>query len=257
MTHQTPEPAFKRAQREFVAHLRDPANHPKPVHLDEERVAIYRYAVYHNIEKFMSDNYPRVKEVMTDDAWHAMVRDYLIRNSSATPTFAQLPGEFLNYLSTLREDQNDPAFLRELAHFDWLENHLATDERTISNDRLADAGSLAHDRIEINPIHLVVSYRFPVQIINAQYMPDEPPPQSTHIVAFRNTAHEYCVIDLNAVSRRLFETVRDQPERTATEILTEMALEMNAPNADAVLNGGLEILARMQARGLILGTMPR
>lgn len=248
------EPAFLAAQRAFARHLRDPDGHGCPPHLPDARVEVYRYAVFSNIERFMGDNFPRVKEVLPAATWRAMVRDYLVRQPAVTPVFSRLPGEFLDYLRHRRHEPTDPPYLYELAHFDWLENVVSVDERQVPVDGIDPDGDLLEAPIVVNPLHRVETYRFPVQAINATFQPVEAPPRATHLVAFRDRAHRYGVIDLNAVSCRLFEAVRDTPERGARAILQDIAASLGQADPVPVLKGGLEILVRMRARELILGT---
>jgi uncharacterized protein len=234
------EPPFIRAQRAFAQYLRDPEHAPAPPGLPAARVAIYRDAVFYNIERFLSDNFPRVKDVLPATQWDTMVRDYLLNHQATTPTFAKLPAEFLAYLTHTRRPQDDPPYLYELAHFDWLENLIATDERHLPSSGIDPLGDLLTGEIVVNPVHSVERYRFPVHAITADYKPTTPPPQETHLVAFRDRAHHYGVLDLNANSRQLLLAVRDAGGKT--------------DEPTAVINGGLTILTRMRQRELLLGT---
>ena len=248
------EPAFVRAQRAFANHLRDPTHRPAPPDLPAERVAVYRNAVIYHIERFMADNFPRIKEVLAAERWISMVQDYLLRHRATTPVFARLPTEFLAYLKHTRRASDDPPYLYELAHFDWLENLIATDERQLLRDGINLAGDLLADEIVVNPIHTLETYRFPVHAITAEFRPTAPPAKETHLVAFRDRSHHYGILDLNAISRQLFLSVRDTRGKNAREILTDMARELGQVDPAAVIHGGLEILTRMHQRELLLGT---
>jgi uncharacterized protein len=250
------EPAFVRAQRELSRHLRDPASHPSPPTLPEPRVAVYRRAVIYNIGRFMADNFPRIKAVLDSSTWDEMIRDYVIRHRATTPTFAKLPDEFLDYLRSERQ-VSDPPYLYELAHFDWLENVIATDERRIEPAGITLDGDLLDGAIAINPIHRIETYRFPILAIDEHHRPEAPPASPTNIVAFRDQRHQYGVLDLNAIALRLFIAVRDQPLLSARHILEEIASELKHPNPAVVVAGGLDILERMRRRGLVLGTRDR
>lgn len=255
MTIQLPfdEPPFIRAQRALCRHLRDPESHPCPPDLPEPRVAVYRRAVIHNVERFMADNFPRIKELLEPDAWELMIRDYFIRHRANTPTFAKLPQEFLDYLRNERMTAADPPFLYELAHFDWLENIVATDERRIDLTGVDPDGDLLGE-IVVNPIHRIETYRFPVLALGVNYQPALPPATPTHVVAFRDCDHQYGVLELNAVALRLFVAVTGQSQTPARTILATIAAEIQHPNPAAVIAGGLDILQRMRQRGLVLGT---
>jgi hypothetical protein len=98
-----PRKPIRALQRAFAAHLRDPEQVAPPGEHDPRRLDVYRYAVYANIERFMRDNYPRVRAVMNDAEWHAMVRDYLVRHVARASAFVDLPKEFLAYLEHERE----------------------------------------------------------------------------------------------------------------------------------------------------------
>ncbi len=248
------EPAFIRAQRAFAQHLRDPEHAPAPPGLPAAGVAVYRHAVLHNIEGFLANNFPRVKDVLPATQWHTLVRDYLLKHQATTPVFARLPGEFLAYLTRRLRPADDPPYLYELAHFDWLENLIATDERLLPMAGIDPLGALLDGEIVVNPIHTLETYRFPVHAITVDYKPAVPPAKETHLVAFRDRAHHYGVLDLNAISRQLFVAVRDSGEKTARAILTQIAGDLGQEDPTAVIEGGLEILTRMRQRELLLGT---
>jgi uncharacterized protein len=248
------EPAFIRAQRAFARYLRDPEHAPAPAGLPAARVAVYRDAVFYNIEGFLADNFPRVKDVLPATQWDTLVRDYLLKHQATTPVFARLPGEFLAYLTHRLRPHDDPPYLYELAHFDWLENLLATDERLLPVAGIDPLGDLLDGKIVVNPIHTLQTYRFPVHAITADYNPPVPPAKETHLVAFRDRAHRYGVLDLNVMSRQLFLAVRDSGGKTARAILTQIADELGQSDPTTVINGGLEILSRMHQRELVLGT---
>ena len=251
------EPAFQTAQRALARHLRNPGEYPAPA-LPEERLAIYRNAVRHNIAEFMANNYPRLKDVLTLDAWNTLIDDYLAHHPAHTAAFARLPGEFLDFLHSRPKSPEHPPFLEELAHFEWLENHLCCDARMLPDPATCDrAGDLLFDEIIINPVHALVTYKFPVHAIDGTFRPDEAPPHATHLVAFRDWNFHFAVLDLNPLSRELFEAVSAPKSPPAGELLANFARRLGHTSPNAVIQGGAEILARMRSRQLILGTRPR
>ena len=249
------EPEFARLQREFARHLRDPAQAPPGQH-EERRLAIYRNAVHANIEGFMRDNYPRVCAVLDAPAWQAMVRDYIVRHAARASAFVDLPLEFLAYLEHERRDPADPPFLRELAHFDWLETLMGADERCIDMSAIDADGDLLAGVPIANPILTMVTYRYPVHAITAEYQPHEPPPRSTCIAAFRDPDNLYGFLDLNAAAARLLELIVQASGRTGREILALIADELGQERS-ALAAAGSTILDRMHARGVVLGTARR
>jgi hypothetical protein len=247
------EAQFARLQRAFAAHLRDPEQVAPPGEHDPRRLDVYRYAVYANIERFMRDNYPRVRAVMNDAEWHAMVRDYLVRHVARASAFVDLPKEFLAYLEHEREPDARLPFLFELAHFDWLETLVGADPRRVDHDGIDRDGDLIAGVPVANPVMVMHCYRYPVHAINAEYLPLEPPAQPTRIAAFRDTGHEYGFLDLNAASARLLELIMLGEARSGREIFATVAAELGSPDVAGLIEAGGTILARMLARDVILG----
>ncbi len=240
-------------QREFTRYLRDPERASAPAGLPMQGLAVYRDAVIHNMDRFLSDNFPRVCSVIGPERWPSLVRDYFARHRSQTPVFAELPGEFLAYLRDERDDARDPPFLYELAHFEWLENALCCDEREVELTGVDRDGELASGVVVVNPIHRLETYDYPVHVADPNDIPSVRPPRPTHLVAYRARDYRYGFLDLNAVSLRLFAAVRGADGRSARDIILEIARELAHPDPDAVLRGGLDILSRMRELDLILG----
>ena len=247
-------PAFIRRQRQLARYLRDPIRAPVPPGLDERRAGLYAYAVYANAERFMADNFPRLRAVLDDASWGALVRDYLSRHRAQTSLFIELPLEFMDYLAHERDASDDPPYLQELAHFDWLETLITADERRLVETGVDRDGDLLASEIVLNPIHEFVTYAWPVHRIDAKNRPTALPAQPTILVAFRDRQNAFSLLELNSASARLFEMLRGDPGRSARIMLHDIALELTSTNVDAVIAGGHAILHRMKERELILGT---
>lgn len=253
----TDTPAFVAAQRAFARHLRDPDNVPAPP-LPAERLAVYRRAVRHNVAEFMGNNFPRVRALLTGPRWDALIDDYLANHQASAAAFARLPDEFLAYLNARGVRGDEPGCLLELSHFEWLENHLCCDERILplDNEQVQD-GDLLDDEIVINPVHMLVDYAWPVHVDHMELLSEAAPARPTHLVAFRTRDFSFAVLDLNAVSRELFMAIRENGAPPARQFLEALASRLGHATPDAVLRGGADILSRMRARELILGTRPR
>ncbi len=249
------EAEFVRLQRAFTRHLRDPDRVAPPGDHEARRMAIYRHAVFANVAGLMADNYPRVRVVMNDQRWQAMLRDYIIRHQSRASAFVDVPREFLDYLEHEREVDDDPPFLRELAHFDWMETLIGADQRTLELDRIERDGDLLAGIPVANPIMTLVRYAFPVHAIDADYQPDAPPLKPTRIAAFRDPDNLYGFLDLNDAAARLLETIMQAPGLSGAEILAGLARDMPGLQTSTLTEAGSIILNRMRQRGAILGTL--
>ncbi|MDH5371130.1 MAG: putative DNA-binding domain-containing protein, partial [Gammaproteobacteria bacterium] len=121
-------PSFKKTQYEFAAHIRDPKSNPKPADVESRRMKIYTELFYNNVEDFISNTYPVLKSITSENDWNEMMRDYFSNHLSHTPLFPEMPREFLKYLENERNNENDPDFMLELAHYEWIELALMTSD---------------------------------------------------------------------------------------------------------------------------------
>ena len=156
---------FRDTQLQFAAHIRHPEQNPPPPDIEDRRLAIYRDLFYNNIQSFLASGFPVLKSIFEQAHWHSMVRDFIYRHQSHSPYFLKISEEFLSYLQTERiASQEDPGFMLELAHYEWVE--LALD---ISNLEMpansAPQGNMIDNIPQISPTAWRFNYRYPVKNI--------------------------------------------------------------------------------------------
>lgn len=215
-------------------------------------MAIYRRLLFRNIEGFLANSYPVLRKVTSDDDWEAMARDYFQRHQARTPLFPRMPQEFLEYLQNERDAADDPPWLAELAHYEWMETATAIDPRDIDWQGVdTDRDMLAGVPV-LNLLATPVAYQWPVHQISPDYLPREVPDQPTYLVIYRNVDDRVHFLELNPVSARLIELIHSQPD-TGQNLLEGIAAELKHPNPEVVVSGGADILGTLRARNIILG----
>ncbi len=244
---------FQWLQDQFTRHIRDPEHQPAPAEIEQRRMAIYRDLVYNNIESFMSDNFPVIREIMPDSRWHALIREFLINHRASTPLFPQLPTEFLQFLEN-RNDKKDFPFLSELAHYEWVESALFTDTREIDFSGIDEEGDLLSGIPVLNPLIMQLAYTWPVHKIGPEYLPEEAPEHPTFLVVYRDRRDEVGFMELNAVTAALLERISANTKQTGLMQLQSIATEIRHPQPEVVIQGGLEVIQQMKQRDIILGT---
>jgi uncharacterized protein len=246
--------SFKEIQHVFTQHMRDPENHPAPIGIEDRRINVYRELVYNNIQSFIANSFPVLRKVLSDDQWHEMLRDYVNHHKSHTPLFPKMPQEFLQYLEHERgEHSEDLPYLLELAHYEWIETALSIDTREIDFNVVVQDGDLLEGVPVMNPISIALAYIWPVHEISPDNLPDTPPTEKTYIVVYRKINYEVGFMVLNPVSAKLIEELTNNDNRSGREILVSIAQELNHPNPDAVINGGLEIMQEFLEKNILLG----
>jgi hypothetical protein len=246
---------FRRVQYAFAAHLRDPERYPAPPDIEDRRMKIYRELFYNNVESFMANGFPVLRSLHDEASWHRLVRDYFSRHQSHTPFFHRIAREFLQYLQNERGIQpEDPPFLAELAHYEWVEMALAISEDEADLAGLDSGGDLLNGVPVLSPLAWNLAYHYPVQRISPDFRPATPGSQPTHIVVYRDRQDQVGFLEINAVTARLLQRIHERPDCTGAEHLQAVASELQHPDTRAVIQAGQEMLEDLRGRDIILGT---
>ncbi|MGH8494538.1 MAG: HvfC family RiPP maturation protein [Gammaproteobacteria bacterium] len=245
---------FIAQQYAFAAHLRDPAHNPAPAGIEDRRLKIYRELFFNNVSGLLAGTFPVIRKILGDEAWRKLMRDYFSRHESHTPLFLEMPQEFLRFLEEERgEHPEDPPFLKELAHYEWVELALSIEETEPELSGIDRAGDLLEGRPVKSPLAWSLAYAWPVHRLSPDFRPDAPGETPTFLVVYRTLADKVGFIEINAVTARLLELVEADERLTGREMLARIATELAHPNPDAVLRGGAEILENLHRHEVILG----
>lgn len=248
-------PLFKKTQYEFAAHIRDPESNPIPAGVEDRRMKIYSELFFNNVEDFISNTYPVLKEITPEDDWNEMMRDYFSNHLSHTPLFPEMPREFLKYLETERDNKNDPAFIQELAHYEWIELALMTSDldEDIDWNKIDVDADLLDNKPVLSPLAWPLTYQYPVQQISAEYIPTEALEQPVYLLIYRDTSDKVHFMELNPVTALLIQLINDDNDLTTREMLENIAAQMNHPEPSIVIQGGYQIMQDLKNRNVILG----
>lgn len=247
-------PEFMKRQYAFAAHIRDPEGEPAPGDVEDRRMGIYRELFYNNVQDFMSNSFPVLRELYGNEQWHLMVRDYFARHRAHTPLFLQMPQEFLRYLEQERGGHaEDPPFLQELAHYEWVELALSIDTRDIELAGIDCDGDLLNGVPVLSPLAWPLAYQYPVHRIGPDFRPEEPPQQPTYLVVYRDRADDVGFLEVNPVTARLLAQLSAEDVPTGEAALRQIARELQHPDPETVIRGGLDILEDLRSRDIVLG----
>lgn len=248
-------PLFKQAQYEFAAHIRDPESNPRPDDVESRRMKIYNELFFNNVEDFIANTYPVLKEITAEDKWQEMIRDYFSNHLSQTPLFPEMPREFLKYLETERNNPNDPPFMKELAHYEWIELALMTSEldNDINWNNIDKDGDLLNNQAAISPLAWALTYQYPVHQISTDFLPDTESEQPIYLLIYRDNEDEVRFMELNPVTALLIQLINEDNELTTKQMLEVIAEKMNHPDPNVVIEGGIQIIQDLKNRNVILG----
>jgi len=244
---------FTTVQFAFARHIRDPENAAAPAGVEARRMAIYCDLFYNNVQSFIASSYPVMRRITPDERWHAMVRDYFKRHKSRTPLFHKMPQEFLCYLEHERDCCDDPPFLLELAHYEWMELAISLDPREIKQEGIDPDGDMLEGVPVMSPLASLMCYCYPVHRISPDFQPLVPPGQPTWIVVYRDRQYKVGFIELNLVAARLLELIRLNNGASGRKLLEKIAYELGHPDPEEVISGGLEIMQKLCTKDILLG----
>lgn len=247
-------PAFQRYQLAFTAHIRDPKAQPRPKQVEARRMKVYTELLFNNVEGALLACFPVLRQVLGVRKWNRLAREFFAVHRCHTPYFRQIPDEFIEFIQTEWSRPADyPAFVLELAHYEWIELVLAiANQETELVGLDVEPDWLTH-RPQCNPVMALLSYTYPVQRISARYKPAEPPAQPTHLLVLRNPADQIRFIELNPVTARLLSLL-EPGELTGHAALTQLGAEMRHPDPAALVRFGTDILHDLYAQHALTGT---
>lgn len=242
-------------QRALAEHIRDPANIPAPEGIEPRRLQIYRDVFFNNVQSLLAGNFPVIRRIFDDAAWTSLLRDFYREHPARTPLFTELPREFLHYLDTRAErGQPDPAWLRELAHYEWVELALQLHETTPADVAHDPAGDLLSGRPMLSPLAWPLAYQWPVHQLGPDYLPDLAPAHPTLLLVLRRTDGQVDFQALSPLTYRLLERLETFPALTGRAQLEALAGEASAPDLASFVQQGATTLLQLRDDGVLIGT---
>lgn len=245
-------------QHQLAAHIRNPAQECGPNGIEPRRLKIYRQLFYNNIENFISNSFPVLRQLIADEPWHALVRDFMVHHRCHSPYFLEISQEFLLYLQNTRSAQAiDLPFMLELAHYEWVELALDVADEDLTALGVDGKACSEKDYLQqlpvVSPLAWSLVYQYPVHLIGPNYQPESPAEQATYLVVYRNRDDQVGFMEINAVTARLLELLQLDEAESGAQVLKQLAIDLQHPEPEQVLLSGVEIIQQLRAADIILG----
>ncbi len=248
-------PEFQQKQYAFAAHIRDPDHNPAPGDVEDRRMAIYRELFFNNLHNLIGSTFPVIKKLHERDKFRALIRAFMVRHRAQTPYFLEIPREFLAFLQDEYELQEDDfPFLVELAHYEWVELALSVSEESNDGQNVDPDGDLLAGIPVCSVLTWAFTYQYPVHRISTEYQPTEPGDTPTFLAVCRKANDDMDFMELNPVTARLLELIKANNTDSGRELLLKLADEINHPDADVLVQHGIEAMQQMRQAEIILGT---
>ncbi|MEX2123944.1 MAG: putative DNA-binding domain-containing protein [Woeseia sp.] len=248
-------PEFQRKQYAFAAHIRNPDLNPAPGRIEDRRMAIYRELFFNNLLNLLGSTFPVLKKLHEPKKWQGMVREFMSRHRAHTPYFLEIPREFLEFLDTEHPTADDDfPFLKELAHYEWMELALSVATESDDLSTVETQGDLLKGVPVRSALAWPLVYRYPVHRISPEFKPTAAGDQPTYLVIFRGADDEIGFMELNLVTAKLLDLIAtNDDEASGRDLLLRLAEEINYPDADTLVRHGLQAMDDMRRSGILLG----
>ncbi|EAW31594.1 hypothetical protein GP2143_08589 [marine gamma proteobacterium HTCC2143] len=245
---------IEQVTRQLTSYIRDPESVDRPEGFEARRLNIYRDLFYKNIEGFISSGFPVLRSLYEDDDWRDIVRDFMIQHRCHTPYFLEISQEFLLYLQNSRVQRaEDPAFMQELAHYEWVELALDVSEEDLDAVAVIADGDLLEGVPRVSPLAWSLAYQYPVHLIGEKFQPQQVAELPTYLIVYRNLDEEVGFMEINSVTARMLEILLQDQSLTGRQVLAQIAAELNHADPRQVVAAGLEIMQQLRGLGIILG----
>ncbi|HBK46914.1 MAG TPA: DUF2063 domain-containing protein [Xanthomonadaceae bacterium] len=235
----------------FAAHLRAPDLQPPPPGLAEARLQVYRTLYFNNLDTLLGGNFPVIRRTLGDAAWQRLVRGFCRDHRARTPLFTEIGQEFVHYL-TGAAAAGLPAWLPELAHYEWIELALQISDAAIPPHR--DGDLLAGVPV-LSPFAACLAYAWPVHRIAPGFQPGEPPPEPTLLLARRDDDGRVRFAELSMLAAQLL-TLLEEGGGSGHACLAQLAEHAPAEQRAHLLGEGQALLRRLHRQRVILGIRP-
>ncbi|MFK7730396.1 MAG: DUF2063 domain-containing protein [Pseudomonadales bacterium] len=242
-------------QTQLTDHIRDPGANAPPPGIEDRRLKIYRDLFYNNIEGFMRRGFPVTRSLFSDNEWHTLIRGFMQDFACSTPYFPEVTHELVTYLQSDRVPQaNEPPFLTELVHYEWVEIALDLADIDLASITHERSGDLLSGRPLVSPLVLCLAYQYPVHEIGPGFEPDAPPEEATFLIVYRNRDDQVKFMHSNQVTLRMLALIAENDAATGREVLLKLATEMQHNDPQQLVASGQITLDKLRRLDIILGT---
>lgn len=236
-------------QRQLAAALRA-AEAPLLAQVDPRRLAVYRELVRANIDGLLQRNFPVLRRIASVEQWEHWVRAFLLEHEARSPYFLEIGREFVDWLQQRQASPDDPPFLAELAHYEWVELALAVDPAELP-PAVIPIQPLAAG-LALSPLAWPLEYRWPVHQIGPGTHPASLPAEPTRLLAYRDRSGDVRFMALTSATAALLTLLADQPGQSGRALLEELAVAAGYSDPGALVDYGEPLLRQLIAADVIL-----
>jgi hypothetical protein len=113
---------FRQFQFALARHLRDPLTVPAPAGVHPAEANVCNQEMVQHLRHVLEPALPLTQALLGDDVWEHTVRLFLKHAPSHAPWDSTTQRALVDHVCEHLEVQNLPAWLKDLAYFEWLQH---------------------------------------------------------------------------------------------------------------------------------------
>lgn len=242
---------FQQIQQAFIAHIKDPLHQSAPADIDDRRMAVYRELFFNNVQGFVSSAFPVLKSLYKDADWQILIRQFFIQYQCSSPYFLHIAEHFLHYLQQdYVATEQDPAFMLELAHYEWAELYLATKLLSQPETPLS-AAQLSLGPLYLSSLAMVLAYPYALHQISADYQP-QAAGEIQYYLLYRNATDDVKFVLINQLTAALLQTLQQSGGITLAALVQQLLPLLPQLTEQQLMQGATALLHDFAAKGVLV-----
>ncbi len=241
---------FKKTQIKLSEAIKNPALEND---FDKRRLGIYQELIFNNLESFCASAMPVLKSVTPQEIWLGWVRGYLVNVKSPSPLFIDIAEQFLQYLTTLPIEDEQP-WRNELAHYEWVELNVSLQD---SPQKIDGATHIYQVIEEGRPLVVAdsawaLAYKYPVHKVSSDNFDFSPEP--TFLVVYLDHENEVRFLQTTSAVIVMLNQIEQQNEMSFTQLqqaLSELGFQQSPEQLKTFLT---EAISDLISRGVLAVT---
>ncbi|MDP5150298.1 HvfC family RiPP maturation protein [Rheinheimera baltica] len=242
---------FQQIQHAFINHIKDPEGMPIPEGVADSRMAVYRELFFNNVQSFVSSAFPVLKSLYSEVHWLALVRHFFKNHQCTSPYFLDIAEHFLQYLQqSYQITEQDPEFLLELAHYEWVELYLATKPLKVLETPLLPE-QVNQQPLALSALALVLVYHVAVHQISVDFKPAVGEPEHCYLL-YRNSEDDVKFVAINQLTALLLQTLQQMPGVALDTLVQQLVPLLPQFNTAQLMQGAQSILQDFATKGVLV-----
>lgn len=238
---------FRQFQFALARHLRDPLSVPAPEGIPLVDAHACTQDMVNHLQELLNPAFATTRALLGEEIWALALRLFLKDAPAHTPWASTTQRAFVDHVCESPDMHHMPAWLPDLAHFEWLKSAIST---APVQWPLCDAhGDVMQQTVVLNPTHVEAVYEWPVHCLSAEHKPDDM--QNTHLSMLRDADDALQVCESSVFRGQLLDLLR--AGQTGEQALRGMAEWLSHPAPEDLVQQGAAVMAQLQREGIVLG----